>query len=651
MQTASLVSVGLLLLSNPLLAAAPDWLRAQKDVSLPSYDAKTDAVLLYSDTVLTVSPSGTLKQRQRQAYKILRPAGERFGIVDAHFDSQSKILSMRAWSIPASGKEYEVKEKDAVETTLLGNSDLLVTDMRTKRMRIPAASVGNIVGFEIEQELRPYMHADEWDFQETVPVREATYTLNLPAGWSHKSTWINHPGVTPTATATSWQWRVTDLKAIRLESSMPPWQRIASRMFVTFSPPNTQDAGMQSWSDIAKWYANLARDRQDITPELKKLVTDLTASQPTMLMKIRALTNFVQTDIRYVAIEIGIGGWQPHHASHVFRNRFGDCKDKATLLGVMLREIGVESYHVIINTERGAIDAKSPAHLAFNHMILAVKLPTQMEDPTLIAKVTHPVLGTIVYFDPTDEVSPFGRLSGGLQSTFAVVVTANGGEPVETPRMPVTSNSVERRAQFSLDARGKLRGDVREVWQGDPAARHRYAQRSVATEHERIAPIESLLGRSLAAFEIEKASIFNFRVPEQPLEWSYVFSAENYAKVAGDLLLVRPRVLGSKSSGLLEQDEPRQYAVEFEGPKRDQDVFEIAIPDGYTVDSLPPAVNADYGFASYKSKTEVVGKVLRYTRTFEIRELSVPLEKTAKLKVLYREIGDDERNLAVLKRL
>ena len=91
------------------------------------------------------------------------------------------------------------------------------------------------------------------------------------------------------------------------------------------------------------------------------------------------------------------------------------------------------------------------------------------------------------------------------------------------------------------------------------------------------------------------------------------------------------------------------YPVEFDGPTKNTDTIEIALPAGYEVDDLPPPVNADYSFASYHSKTELNGNTLKYTRTFEVKELSVPLSKVEDLKKLYRVIAGDERNTAVLK--
>lgn len=78
-------------------------------------------------------------------------------------------------------------------------------------------------------------------------------------------------------------------------------------------------------------------------------------------------------------------------------------------------------------------------------------------------------------------------------------------------------------------------------------------------------------------------------------------------------------------------------------------MFEIDLPAGYEVDELPPPVSADYGFVAYQSKTEAVGRTLRYSRTFEVRDLSVPVSKAEQLKQFYRIIENDERNSAVLK--
>ncbi len=143
--------------------------------------------------------------------------------------------------------------------------------------------------------------------------------------------------------------------------------------------------------------------------------------------------------------------------------------------------------------------------------------------------------------------------------------------------------------------------------------------------------------------------MINLHYNDQPFGFNYSIEAQNYARPAGTLLLVRPRVLGVKASGLMESKEPRKYPIEFSAPARDTDIFEITLPAGYEVDELPAPVDADYGFAAYHSKTEASGSVIRYTRTYEIKELSVPVSKADEVKKFYRIVASDERNMAVLK--
>jgi hypothetical protein len=382
---------------------------------------------------------------------------------------------------------------------------------------------------------------------------------------------------------------------------------------------------------------------------LKQKVVALTASSPTQLEKMRALAQFVQHDIRYVAIELGIGGWQPHPAPDIFSHRYGDCKDKATLMGSMLHEIGVDSYYVLINTERGAITPEVPAHARFDHAIIAIKLPEGLNDPLLSATVVDTKLGKILFFDPTSELTPFGRISGYLQANYGLLVTPDGGQLVELPKLPSSMNGIQRTAKLSLDASGKLTGSVTEKRVGDRASSERWAMRNVTNANERIKPIENLLAGSMSTFIITKAGAVNIEHTDLPFGFEYTFESENYAKNAGNLLLVRPRVIGSKARSILETKEPRQFPIEFEGPIRDTDTFEITLPPGYVVDDMPPQVDADFGFASYHSKTETKGSVLSYTRSFEIKDLTVPVDRAADLKKFYRIIATDERNTAVLK--
>jgi hypothetical protein len=585
------------------------------------------------------------------AYKILRPGGREYGILAVSYNPRKKITAMRGWCIPAQGKDYEVKDKEAVEVSLPNiEGSELVSDVKDKLLRVPAAEPGNIVGYEYEQEELPFVLQDVWRFQESNPVREAHYTLQLPPGWEYKATWVNYPEVKPAQSGNQSQWAVAEVKGIQHEDNMPPWQGVAGQMIVSVIPPGGSGRGFQNWKEMGIWYQRLTSGRRDASPELKQKVAALTSSAATPLEKMKVLAKFAQQDIRYVAIELGIGGWQPHAAAEVFSHLYGDCKDKATLLASMLHEIDVDSYYVIINSKRGSVTPETPPHMgAFDHAMIAIKMPNGVADPSLMAMMNHPTLGKLLFFDPTDELTPFGQLNGVLQANYGLLVAPDAGELIELPELPPAMNGIRRTAKLALSSAGTVSGEVQEVRVGERAWSQRWALRTVTKDSDRVKPIETLLAHSLPNFQITKASVGNLQNSDLPFLYNYSVVCEDYAKTAGKLLLVRPRFIGNKSSELLETKEPRKYPVEFDGPSRDTDTFEITLPAGYEVDDLPPPVNADYTFASYHSKTEANGNTLKYTRTFEVKELSVPISKVGDLKKLYRIIASDERSTAVLK--
>jgi len=197
---------------------APQWMHALVNAPLPAYDEKTNAVLLYSERNVSVISADKMNVRVREAYKILRPEGRERGIAVVSFNPQKKIKNIQGWCIPAQGKDYEVKEKDSIEASPNTEGGELITDTKYKILHIPASEIGNIVGYEYEIEEQPIFLQDIWDFQGVDPVREAHYSLLLPAGWEFKSSWINHGEAEPThAGGNSWEWSVSDVKAIRSE--------------------------------------------------------------------------------------------------------------------------------------------------------------------------------------------------------------------------------------------------------------------------------------------------------------------------------------------------------------------------------------------------------------------------------------------------
>src|SRR5579862_1707229 len=125
---------------------APAWMHALTSVPLKTYNEKTEAVLLYSETNVSVVSTDKIKRHVREAYKILRPEGRHYGTVFVYVDSHRKVTSIHGWCVPTNGKDYEVKDKDAVEVSPPSvEGGELMTDLKVRVLTIPAPDPGNII--------------------------------------------------------------------------------------------------------------------------------------------------------------------------------------------------------------------------------------------------------------------------------------------------------------------------------------------------------------------------------------------------------------------------------------------------------------------------------------------------------------------------
>jgi predicted transglutaminase-like cysteine proteinase len=668
------------------VATTPDWLRTAAASPLPKYPEDTKAVVLFREQVTTVGDNGEIRTLHRNAIKILRPEGRNYGTVVIYFDKETRLSSLNAWCVPASGRDYEVKEKDAAE---VGEFEELYQDTRYKVLRIPASEPGNVVGYEYEQRRRPYILQDAWQFQEKIPVLKARFELKLPKGWEFKTFWLNHAEVKPQAVSENgWEWELKDLPAIEDEPDMPPLTALAGRLGITYYARGGTEKSPTSWRAIGQWWGQLAAQRREATPEIRQKAAELTSAlalapaatpqapspqpsppvpspaiapaaapasgTPKTWDKVQALARFVQKEVRYVAIEIGIGGYQPHYAGETLSKRYGDCKDKATLLSSMLRELGVDSYYLLINSERGVVPPDFPSPLDFNHVILAIRLPTDASGADLYATLDHPQLGRLLFFDPTDPLTPPGYLPPELQASYGLLVNDQGGELVKLPLIAPALNRVVRSAYLTLTSDGQLYGTVQEMHWGYAAVELR-ARLLHAPDSERSKIMESFLGGSLPGFTLEQLTTQNLDDPSSVLVLRYQFSTRDYAKAAGDLLLLRPRVLGYKIGDVLEaafsrQATERKYPVQFPAASLQSDVFQISLPGGYGVDELPPEVNVDTGIARYRSQTKLTGNTLTYTRMYQVNEVLIPAARLEELGKFFHQIAADGRAIAVLKK-
>jgi hypothetical protein len=646
----SLILSALLLLTVAGSASVnvPDWVLAADKQTSPAVTKDSDAVVLLDEQTTMVADNGETSTLYRRVVKILRPQGRDYAEMPIFYDKETKLKAIHAWTVTAKGVQYELKEKDFYEHGL--TTDLLYDDTRVKVARLPGLDPGTVVAVEYEQKRRTYLFADRWNFQERIPVALARYTLRLPAKWEYSEAWAQYVAVKPVQQgANQWTWEVHDVTGIEKEPGMPFWESIAGRMMLSFyGDARTRGKAAAKWDELALWYAGLTQDRATASPEIAAMAKQLTANASDFVSKVSALTGFMQRQIRYVAIEIGIGGYQPHLAADTFRNRYGDCKDKANLLVSMLHEVGIPAAYVLVHTERGFVTPDAPGVGSFNHAITAIEVPSSTQPLNLSSIVTTKSGKKYVIFDPTDPYTPFGQLRADLQGSYGLLSTAAGGELIQLPILLPDTNELNRVAHLKLQPDGSLIGDVQETRTGENAWSSRYALLS-SEDIERSKRLDHFLGGFLTGFTVNSSGVENLENYDRDLVLKYSFTAKNYAKNAGPLILVRPRVLGEKEMRIA-TDKPRKFPVQFSAASHQTDIFEIELPQGYSVDELPEPVKVDVGFAEYESKTEVSGQTLRYTRAYTVKKLLVPTSDEASLKRLFGTIYADERNSAVLKK-
>ncbi len=626
----------------------PDWVHAASSQPLAKLPDSTKAVVLLDEETYTVAPDGRATWHVRRVVKILRPQGRRDAIPEVDFDKDSKVLFMHVWSIDPAGHEYALKDNELRNVGFWGGNDLY-NDQRAMMAEPPGMDPGGIVAVEFERRERPYLAETNWQFQDELPHVTQSFTLVVPPAFTYTTTWAHHEQIRPADLENHhYRWDLNDQPGIDLDRVplSPAPDSLAGRMTVHYSGPGLAQPQEGTWQGIGQWYDSLAHDRLTASPEIAAKAAELTAGKTDFYEKAEAIGDFVQGHIRYVAIAIGVGGWQPHAAQDVFHGGYGDCKDKATLLSAMLSSVGIHSALLMVDTERGVVDPEAPS-IYGNHMIGAIEIPKGYESPKMHSVVTAKTGKRYLIFDPTWDQTPFGQLEHNLQGGYGVLMEGANSQVIALPVLSPDLNRVQRSGTFALTKDGTLQGSVTEKRFGDLAENRRRVFLLEDARQQR-----EFLDRSVA-MDLSSASLSDLKVENvqslnHDFTMQYKLQAAGFATTAGPLLMVRPRVLGSEN--LYADRKARKVDINLGETEEARDEFDIELPEGYTVDELPDPVKEDMGFASYQSSTVLQGHTLHYSRTYTQRVVTLPAARYGELQHLSGVIAADEQSRAILKR-
>lgn len=470
-------------------ARLPDWAKRIADTAPPVPEAspKDPARVLLSETTITVHPDGSYTTLQRTAAQACSAGarGVRFGFFP--FDADSRITRSRAWHLPPDSRARKSQSGSWLDLT---SSRDWLTDERTRVLSMDGVVKGSLVFFEFEAEETSPALAFTRYFSDLTPIDLATLKLELPEGWSAGYAWLHTEEAPPVTGDSTYTWSLSGIRPLPDDPLAGGVHDRAPALVVGIHPAPGAEVGpvvLDDWRSVAGWYENLARD-QDAATESVSAFARAGAIDPSNgpLERIVATARLVRDRVRYLAVELGIGGYKPQSADRTASTLYGDCKAKTTLLTSLLGLSGIAVHPLLVNaTIRDAVSPDVPSIDAFNHMIAAIALPDGVEPPVEMSSaiLEEGDLGRFLVVDPTDEHAAIGHLPSALAGKRALLVAGDESRLVTLPPAKASDNLIA----VSLDARlgedGSLAVVSRATLTGQTASLNRAAYRRSAGEY------------------------------------------------------------------------------------------------------------------------------------------------------------------------
>lgn len=241
------------------------------------------------------------------------------------------------------------------------------------------------------------------DLQWSVPVHAMHHRLLAPSDRTLQ--WLASPEAPPLREKregawTERVWQATDIDPVPQQNDMPRW----------FDPyASVSWSEFADWADVARWAEPLYAARAPATGPLRAEIDRIAAAALSPEQRLLSTLAFVQSQIRYLGVEVGPGSHAPRPPETVLARRYGDCKDKVLLAVTMLRALGVQADPALVHTRlRDHVNDRLPSPGAFNHVILRAQLGDRA-----------------VWVDPTRYLQQ-GRLDHIAQADFGRALLLDG---------------------------------------------------------------------------------------------------------------------------------------------------------------------------------------------------------------------------------
>ncbi len=609
-----------------ILSAAPD---------AKNYP-QAGALILWCDEKIEVTGENTQVSDLHYVVKILNERGkEAFAETMIEYDSTfEKVELDYARTIRPDGQAVEVGKRHIRDVSKYLNFPLY-SNARVYIISFPEVTEGSCIEYKVKISRSQLINEKDivlnYPLQSSEPIISANFTLSLPKENPAHIKIINEkyndfqaglkPQMQEKGSRLIYTWQFKDIPQIIPEPSMPALTKINPTILIST---------FDDWREIYNWWYSLAKDKLKANEAIKQQLDGLTAEQVSAEEKLRAVYNFCAQNIRYVAVEYGKAGYQPHNAADIFKFKYGDCKDKAVLLVTMLRQAGFRAWLVLIPTQGNYDLNRDFPVVLFNHAIAAVALKDR-----------------VVFLDPTAETCPFGDLPSIDQGRGVLIFKEEGYEIGRTPLFAAQHNLVSQRTniQVKSDESVTAARDIISTGIYDQSQRYwlLYTQPKLIEQALQSKIQEFSIGARLEKYHIENLANLN-----KPVYLSYSFQGPEYFASAGNLR-VMPQLAFFDIS--LVAKEKRKYPIDFSVLDINESILTVEIPPNFVVKYLPQSLVKDSPWFKCVVEYYVKDNRISFRQRTELKKTEVMENEYADFKSLSQDLAKKVKERVILERI
>jgi cellulose synthase operon protein C len=544
-------------------------------------------------TVSTVFENGLSSKYRQIVFQPLTDAAAASARQHAFvYEVDDQVVELRGAKVyRANGRVDEAIESG--EGAADDPSIAMYTSARAFYVQFPRLEAGDVV--ELRYRIDDVNRRNEFNdyfgeitsLQSGDPTANAEYVVVAPKS---RPLYFDHtvPGLQVSTTERQdqriYRFFAPTVAALDPEPAMPPVQELLAAVHVST---------YKTWDDLGRWYYGLVKDQFDLDAETRKLAKQIAEGKKTEREKVEAVYDWVIRNTRYVALEFGIYGYKPRRCVQTVTRGWGDCKDKATVIVTLLKELGIPATMVVLRTQfKGGLRSKIPSFAPFDHAIAYV--------PSLD-----------LYLDGTAEHTGIEELPRA--DIGALGMRVNDGKPdlVNVPIPPSDKNFVEREVHAKVQKNGESKLELDYHAAGFSAATWRRQYHAESARRERLSHD---LGGELPGFVIAAGAqgiqTSNLDDPRQPVRVHVEGSAPSYARREGTSLsmaVTNPFRFTSTYATLSQ----RKQDVWTLGFTELRDTFVIDLPPGARVVSSPESKDGSSDFGYYSVAVERTGDKVR----------------------------------------